>query len=173
MREAMWTAGAAVVCGYILLFILARRPVSLRLARMGWLLAILVGLRLVLAVTTLPLEGPLELTATGVVGASVVVLMLARRVWLVRDTAEGLRGQIQTVARGLFLGVAEVKPGRLELAAREKPVLRLRSLTSRVQVLVLCRVSEPGKVALLCDWLTKQYPGPIPPVRIVLKGGGS
>jgi hypothetical protein len=106
-------------------------------------------------------------------GVTALALLAARRVWLVRETAETLREQIQTVCRGLFLAVQEARPGRLQLAARGEPALRLRRLTPRVQLLVLCRVAGPGKVALLCDWLAKQYPGPVPRVRIVLKGGDS
>jgi hypothetical protein len=170
--QIVWLAGAVVVAGYLLLFVLARRPVTLRLARLGWLLAFLVGLRLVLSLSGLPLEGWPERIATALLSLSATALM-SRRVWLVRSSPEALREQIQTACRGLFLGVEENPPGRLQLSAQGKPVLLLRKFAPRIQVLVLCHVAGPGKVALLCDWLSRQYPGPVPRLRIVLKGGAS
>jgi hypothetical protein len=168
--ETLWAA-ALGTGGYVLLFVLARRPVALRLARVGGLLAAVVGLRLALAVAGVPLRGPLEWIGTALLGVTAGTLLLARRVWLVRATAEEVRGQIQTACRGLFLGVQEAPPGRLQLATPGEPSLHLRRLAPRVQLLVRCRVAGPGKVALLCSWLAKQYPGPVPRVRIVLKGG--
>jgi hypothetical protein len=171
--QTVWVAGAVVVAGYLLLFMLARRPVTLRLGRLGWLLAALVVLRLVLAWAGLPLEGWPEWIATVLLGLTAIALVPARRVWLVRSSPEALREQIQTACRGLFLGMEENPPGRLQLSAQGKPALLLRRLAPRIQVLVLCRVSGPGKVALLCDWLARQYPGPVPRLRFVLKGGAS
>jgi hypothetical protein len=161
------------VGGYVLLFVLARRPVTLRLARFGWLLASLVVLRLILAVAGVPFQGLLESIGTVLVGLVAAALLLAWRVWLVRATAEELREQIQTACRGLFLGLQEAPVGRLQLAARGEPALHLRRLAPRVQLLRLCRGAGPGKVALLCSWLAKQYPGPVPRLRISLQGGAS
>jgi hypothetical protein len=173
MLQALWVAGAVLAASYVLLFVLARRPVTLRPARLSCLLAGVVGLRLVLLAGGEPLEVPWELAGTVLLGVVAVALVLGRRVWLVRATAQELRGQIETGCRGLFLGVREVHPGRLELAARGEPALGVRRLAARVQVLVLCRAAGPGKVTLLLSWLAKQYPGPVPRVRIVLKGGAS
>src|SRR5580704_2858330 len=44
----LWIAAAAVLAGYVLLFLLARRPVALRPVRLAWLLGTAVALRLVL-----------------------------------------------------------------------------------------------------------------------------
>jgi hypothetical protein len=167
----LWLAGAGVVGGYALLFALARRPVTLRLPRLGGLLATIVVLRLLLIVLGLPLEDELELAGTVLAGVAAVALLLARGVWLVRIAAEELHEQIQTACRGLFLGVKELQPGFLELVAPGGPVLRLWKLAPRLQLLVYCRATGPGKVALLCKWLTKQFPGPVPRLRFVLKGG--
>ncbi len=169
LQGRLWAAGGVVVGGYVLLFLFAQRPVTLRLARAGWLLAILVGLRLLAMLAGVPLQGPLEVPLTVLLGVAAVALLSAKRIWLVRATAEELREQIETVCRGLFLGVHEPRPGRLLLSAQGEPALRLRKLVSRVQVLVLCRVAGPGKVALLCSWLAKNYPGPVPRIRIVLQ----
>jgi hypothetical protein len=171
--ETLWAVGAFLLGGYVLLFVLARRPVTLRPARVGCLLTTLVGLRLVLAVTGVTFQGTWEVIGTVLLGVVAMALVLARRAWLVRATGEALREQIQIACRGLFLGVQEVETGHLQVATRGKPTLRLRRLASRVQLLVVCRVTGPGKVALLCGWLAKQYPGPVPRLRIVLKGGAS
>ncbi len=107
----------------------------------------------------------------GVAGALALPLLWMPRFWLVRATGEELRGQIRTACRGLFLGMEEKTPGRLVLTARGEAVLGVRRWTEGVQGLTLCRPPGPGKVALLCAWLRKQYPGPVPRVRFVLKGG--
>ncbi len=171
LEPTLWGVGATAVGGYVLLFMLARRPVTLRLARIGGLLAGIVGLRLVLTVGSGALPKPLELTGIVLVGAVAAALLGTWRVWLVRATAEELRKQIQTACQGLFLDVQEPRPGRLQLAVRGQPTVHLRRLAPRVQLLVLCRVTGPGKAALLCTWLMKQLPGPVPRLRIVLKGG--
>jgi hypothetical protein len=172
LAETLWAVGTVVVGGYVLLFVLARRPVTLRLARIGCLLTTILGLRLVLAVTGVTFQGTLEVIGTLLLGVAAVALILGWRVWLVRATADELREQIQTACRGLFLGVQEVQ-GRLQLATPGKPSIRLRRLASRMLLMVLCRVTGSGKVALLCSWLAKQYPGPVPRLRIILKGGTS
>src|SRR5947209_6267509 len=103
--ETLWAVGALVVVGYLLLFVLARRPVSLRLARVGCLLAGLLGLRLVLAVAGMTLEGTREVIGAVLLGVAAGALVLGWRVWLVRATGDEVREQIQTACRGLFLGV--------------------------------------------------------------------
>lgn len=171
--EMLWAVGTSVVGGYLMLFAMARRPVTLRPARIGCLVAIFLGLRLVLAGAGVPVEGTWEVVGMVLAGAAAAVLVLARRIWLVRTTAEELRERIRSVCRGLFLGVREAPAGRLQLASQVNLVLRLRRLAPRLQLLVLCPTAESGKVALLCGWLAKQYPGPVPRLRITLKGGAS
>jgi hypothetical protein len=172
LAETFWAIGAFVVGGYVLLFVLARRPVTLRLVRVGCLLTTLAGLRLVLAVAGGTFQGTPDVMGTVLLGVAAVVFILGGRVWLVRSTAGELREQIQTACRGLFLGVKEVQGG-LQLATQGNPGIRLWKLAAHVQLMVLYRVAGPGKVALLRSWLAKQYPGPVPRLRIVLKGGDS
>jgi hypothetical protein len=171
--ETVWAVGALVVVGYVLLFVLARRPVSLRLARVGCLLVSLLSLRLVLAVAGMTFQGTREVIGAALLGMAAVALVLAWRVWLVRATEDELRAQIQLTCQGLFLGVQEPQACRLQLAVQGKPTLHLKKLASRVTLLVRCRAEGSGKVALLCRWLAKQYPGPVPRLRISLKGGAS
>lgn len=171
--ETLWLAGAVGVGGYVLLFLLANRPISLRLGRTGCLLASLAALRLLAARMGVPVVCPLEWIGIVLVGLSILALALARRVWLVRASAEDLQGQMETAFRGLFLAVREPLPGRFHLASSDKPILRLRRLAPRVQLLIRYGTAGPGKVALFYRWLEKQYPGPVPRLRIVLKGDDS
>lgn len=171
--ETLWAVGAFVMGGYVLLFVLARRAVSLRLARVGGFLTTILGLRLVLAAAGVTFSGTLEVIGTVLLGVTAIVLLSARRVWLVRATGEELREQIQIACRGLFLGVQEDRANRLQLAAPAQPAFLLRKLAPRVQLMVLCRAAGSSKVAILCRWLAKQYPGPVPRLRIILKGGAS
>jgi hypothetical protein len=174
LAQVLWLGGALVLGGYLLLFALARRPVTLRLARLGSILTVILVLRLVLVAAGVTLQGTLEACATLLLGVvALSLMMLCHRVWLVRATGADLRAQVHTVCRGLFLGVTEAPPGRLQLAARGDPALRVWQLAARLQLLMLCHAAEPGKVALLCSWLAKQYPGPVPMLRFVLKEGGA
>src|SRR4051812_26471285 len=109
--ETLWAAGVTIFGGYTLLFMLARRPVTLRFVRLGWLLAVLTGVGGALA-------EPPEWLLTAVLGAIALALVLARRVWLVRATGPELREGVQAACRGLFLGVEEVSSGRLRLSAQ-------------------------------------------------------
>ena len=173
LAETLWTAGAVVMGGYVLLFLLVKRPVSFRLGRFGWLLAIIVALRLLVVMVGVPVSSPLEWIGIVLAGVTVLALLLARRVWLVRASAEELREQLETAFRGLFLTVRESLPGRLHLASNGKPILRLWRLAPRVQLMICSGAAEPGKVALFYSWLAKQYPGPVPRLRIILKGDDS
>ena len=71
---------------------------------------------------------------------------------------------------GLFLDWAEPQRGTFEFKARGKSArMPWRRLGRRLQLVCVPRVWEPGKLFLLFGWLSKQYPGPIPRVRIFLK----
>jgi hypothetical protein len=167
----LWVMAALLLGGYTLLFLAARRPVAVRPARVASLLGVVVALRLLLlacgSFPTMSLDLALTILAALLAGG----LALLRRVWLVRSGGEELRRHIQTACRGLFLEVQEPQPGRLRLTARGEHWLRLIPLTGRLQLLVLCRARGSGKVPLLLNWLSRQYPGPVPRIRIVLKGG--
>lgn len=173
LEGVLWCASAFVIGSYVLLFALARRPVTLRLARVGGLLTVIVSLRLILIAAGAPPEGWPSWIGVILLAVIAAALVLARRVWLVRATAEELNEQIQIACRGLFLVANELGPGRLRLVAPGEPTLHIWSLGSRVQALAIDRSLETGKAALLYSWLAKQYPGPVPRLRIVLKRGDS
>jgi hypothetical protein len=164
-----WVAGAIGVV-YVALFFLARRPVALRLGRLGGTLAAVLGLRLTLAVTGYPLRSGMDTRLVGIALVAAVCFRSGRRAWLLQASEEDLRRQIVNTCRGLFLECQEDPPGRFLLTAREHVwPLRIRGVSDRIQLLILPQPAARGKAALLIQWLAKQYPGPIPRLRRVLK----
>jgi hypothetical protein len=164
-----WCGAAAVLMAYVALFLLSRRATALRLGRLGWLALAVAGLRLVLALVHPPTTA-LDWALSGTALGSGLALRLGARAWLVRAEAETLRLQIQTACRGLFLGCAEAEPGRVHLTAKAGSwQLRIMRISQRLQLVCLPHVAGPGKAALLVHWLSKQYPGPVPRIRVVLK----
>lgn len=166
---AFWCAAAGLGAAYVGLFLAARRPVSLRLSRLGGMAAVVILTR-----ATLHAAGwPLEFGREGIPGVVFLLAVaggwLAGRVWLLRSPADEFRQQLETACRGLFLKLEEARPGQVSLTASGRTAsLGLRQLTANLQVLVLPQPGGMGKVALLVQWLSKQYPGPVPKVRIVL-----
>lgn len=168
MTVLWWFAPGALLL-YAFLAVFPPRPVGLRPARLGRLALALVGLRLVLVPAGLPVDGVAEGAALALAAALGAALCLGYRVWVVRATREALGEQVRSACRGLFLDCAGEGPGTFVLRHKETAGrLRVVSLSHHWQVLLL-----PGgasaKVALLVSWLGRQYPGPIPRVRIVLK----
>ena len=134
------------------------------------MLVAVLALRAGLAMLCHPVQAGRDasLAVTALVGAA--SLAFGARIWLVRTTGEELREQITTACRGLFLEWEESLPGRFVFSAKgETRQLRTRELGDRMQLVVLPRLAGHRKVALLLDWLSKQYAGPIPRVPIVLK----
>jgi len=168
---SLWILTGSGIAGYVLLFLLARSRVSLRPGLVARLLGVAVVARTVLLGCGYPLQSILDLVLTGSMVLTAGLLLLVRRAWLVRVTVEELREQLQTASRGLFLEVREPQPGRWVLVSKGEHELRLVGLTRRLQVLLLCPPPDAGKVPLLLSWLSRQYPGPMPRIRIVLKGG--
>jgi hypothetical protein len=166
----LWWGAAVVWAVYFALFLLAHRPVTLRLLRLGGLALVVAGLRLLLIPCGDSLANPLDIGLTVLTVLGGVVLWCCGRVWLARAEATMLREQIHTACRGLFLEYSEPRTGHLLLAARGGTWrLRLVGLSPRVQLVVLPPVTGPSKAALLLHWLSKQYPGPVPRLHIVLK----
>ncbi len=62
----------------------------------------------------------------------------------------------------------EKKTFRLGKSA-ESQSLTLVSISRNWQILLLPKRDGSAKVGLLLDWLNKQYPGPLPRIRFVLK----
>jgi hypothetical protein len=164
-----WWAAAVDLTAYITLFLLTRRAAALRLGRLGWLALAVAGLRLVLGLVHPPAT-PLDWGLFGTALVSGLALRLGARLWLVRAEAETLRQQIQTACRGLFLGYTEDVPGHFLLTAKAGTwPLRIMRISQRLQLVRVPHVAGSGKAALLVHWLAKQYPGPVPRIRVVLK----
>jgi hypothetical protein len=166
---ALWCAAAACGAGYAALFLLARRPTAIRLRRVGAALLVLPALRLALWAAGHPLA-VWEAVAGGTALVGAAALCLGPRAWLARVGVAELRGQVREGCRSLFLRWEEPSPHLLLLIAKEGTwLLRLASLTGRIQLVVPPCPVGPGKVALFVHWLSKQYPGPVPRVRITLQ----
>jgi hypothetical protein len=164
----VWVATAAGLAGYAVLFLLARGPVAIRPLRVWAALLVMLAVRLALW----PLGDPpaeWEGALAGVILFGGIGVYLQRRCWLVRVAGDEFREQIQTGCRGLFITVEEPRPGRFRLSAREgELMLELRRVVGRIHLLQVPTPPGKGKLALLVSWLSKQYPGPIPRVRIIL-----
>ncbi len=165
----LWLTAVVALAGYLLLFAAARRPVTLRPGRLAVGSALAGVARLLLVVCGQEVDGYLDGGLIGLTLAAAAGLALARRCWLVRTRADELREQIRRACSGLFLTLEEPAPGRLRIRAKEEQGLRLVGLGRRLQGLVLCKRPEKGKMRLLLDWLMKEYPGPVPRVRITLE----
>jgi hypothetical protein len=142
---------------------------ALRAGRLSCFLAASLVLRIGLVLVCFPLASTWEAWLFAVCLALALLLGLAGRTWLLRTEEATLREQLQAACAGLFLDSAEPRPGVLELSARGAAVrLRWLRLGPRLLLVLVPRVRQPGKLFLLFEWLSKQYPGPIPRIRIVL-----
>ena len=133
------------------------------------LLAVLVVRAGLLLAGFLP-EPWIDASLAGIVILFAVSRPWTARVWLIRVTAKDFREQIGTACRGLFLPCEEEQHGRFLFSAAGSTLnLRMYSIGRRLQLVVLPPVAGQGKVTLLVSWLSKQFPGPVPRVRIILK----
>jgi hypothetical protein len=170
LLAVFWGIAIGLVTFYIALFLITRREVTLRPQRLGFLAVIVLIIRLVIMVFGFPIETPVDIVLTGIVVAGAVGLLLCGRTWLFRTDSQTLRKNLQGACTGLFLNCAEPQPGRFQFTAKaETWRLHMIGITHGVQLVVLPRVVGPGKVTLLVQWLSKEYPGPVPRVHIVLK----
>jgi hypothetical protein len=170
----LWCTIVALGVTYGGLFLRARRPAAIRCGRVGIALLVVLAVRLVVVIVGYPLALAWEAVLIGIFLGGAVCLCLAWRVWLVRAGTAELRGQVQTGRRGLFLDCTEAAPGVFLLTAREGEArLRFQRLSDRMQLVVVPRVPGQGKLALFVHWLSKQYPGPVPRVRIILSRSAS
>jgi hypothetical protein len=172
MNPAWWFAAAAVLV-WVILAVVPARPVGVRFAPVGGLALTVAMLRLVLIPMGYPIEGLGEWSAW--VGAMVVGLglIVCRRFCLVRTTPQALREQIEWACKGLFLTCAEGKNQFVFSHKQANSTLSWFSVSSGWQLLRLPTRRDSAKVALLVDWLAKQYPGPFPRMRIAIGKGVS
>ena len=132
--------------------------------------AAVLAARLGLIAAGYPLKAGMDWSLTGAVLLGAAGLRLGARVWLVRGGGEELREQIRYACRGLFLECEEPEQGRFAFCAKGmRRHLRTLALGRRLQLVVLPRPGGHAKITLLTQWLSKQYPGPIPRMRRVLK----
>lgn len=166
----LWWVAAAGGAVYALLFILARRPVALRVGRLGWLLLAVFVVRLGLLLMGYPLATWPDASLAGTAMLGAICCRLGTRIWLVRGGADDLRQQIETACRGLFLVCQEPQQGRFLLTAKGRTRrLQVLRIGRRLQFVVVPRPGGQGKVRLLVNWLSKQYPSAVPRLHIVLR----
>jgi len=163
--QLLWASFAIAAAAYLLLFLM-RVNVSLRLVRLGWLAeAALVSRGLALTLWSLASWEWTPLVACVVVAAATFYW---HRTWLVRARADEFCERISEACRGLRLE-CRYQPGGLALVERQQ--MLLLGITRLHTRLLLVRVPSPpprSKVALLVQWLAKQYSGPVPPIPIDL-----
>ena len=167
--DLLWGAAAAMALGYAGLFLLTRRPVAIRLIRVGIALAIILALRLALLVAGYTLEAAWEIAVGASALAIAMACLLARRVWLVRASVEEFRVRVDDGCSGLFIAWQEPTPGSFVLSAKDGTwQTRLVRLSARLQFALVRPPLGHGKLALFVQWLSKQYPGPVPMIRVIL-----
>jgi hypothetical protein len=163
-----WLTAAVLAVTYLLLFLGAGRPVALRPGRLALLVGSVVVARLVLLVLGMVLVDGFDIVLLVATGGLALLLWGGRRFWLCRIERDVLREQIETACRGLFLPCTESAPGCFLLTAKTGSYrLWVKKCCRCVQLLVQPPRVGPGKPALLLAWLSKQYPGPVPRLRIV------
>jgi hypothetical protein len=162
----LWVAFAVALATYLFLAVV-RQNVSLRPGRLGWLAAAaVVGRAVLLPASSIGLWEWLLLGACAVAAA---VAPFANRIWLVRVSLDDFRQRLDDACRGLRLELPQSCPDRVELVERQQVhSLRMKSLSTKWLLIRLPRSTRPSKVALLVDWLSKQYPGPVPRIHIHL-----
>ncbi len=170
LPAAFWSVAAIFAAGEILLLAFSRRPIAVRAWRVGAVAFLFGTLRLLLLAVGYSWQGWWDATLLVTFFVLAAVLLPARRIWLLRVQREYLREQIETACRGLFIEYQQAPTGHLNLKTKGVTHrLRLIPLFGTFFVAVLPRTTGRDKIALLLDWLDKQYSGPIPRLRIVLK----
>lgn len=160
----------AVPAVYLGLFLVGRGAATLRLARFGWILLTVAATGMMLA-TIWYGRGLAQLKLPAALLALSFALIGARRFWVFRAHASELQAALRFACQRLFLPFTESAGNGFVLMEGGKEARRLRFLWSArgYALVMLPPPSGRGKVALLLRWLSKQYPGPIPKIHIVLK----
>lgn len=162
---------AVIAASEILFFIFSQRPIAVRLTRVGVFGLFFGLLRLLLWVIGYSWLGWWDYGSTVALLLLAVASFPARRIWLVRSLHEQFLEQVQAACRGLFIRYQQINPGQATLSTKSDTFqLYAIQLFSRFQLVVLPRPTGRDKILLLLKWLHKQYSGPIPRLRIVLKG---
>jgi hypothetical protein len=164
----IWAGAGITLSIYVALFLVLRRPASLRPARLAVFVAAPLAARLAL-LPWQPILGTWDWLAIIIAGTSIQSFLIIFRTWLVREGEAPLTDQLSEACRRLFLDYTTPFLGTWVFSARGKTYrLQKTRLGGPFLLLRLPPVKSPGKPALLFDWLSKAYPGPVPRIRIVL-----
>ena len=167
--HGLWWTVAAIAVAHGLRFALSRGPLAVRARRLGYLAGCAFLLRVLPLLWGDTLQSRTDTTLTLAAPVIAVLLFAAGRVWFVRIPMSELRDQIETACGGLFLQCEETSPGRFVLTTKGKVhVLRVIGDGGWL-VVILPRLDGRDKISLLVDWLSRQFPGPVPRLHFVLK----
>jgi hypothetical protein len=97
------------------------------------------------------------------------VLLARWEIWLVRCSAAEFREDLDRGCRGVLLGIKAASPSRIELEVRGHSRSAWVIGLGGTLTLAILPAKGKGKVTLLINWLSKQYPGPFPRPRIRLR----
>jgi hypothetical protein len=168
LPACFWLLFAAVAATYLLLAAW-RTNVSLRPLRIGGIAVAAMLSRVILWSTLLIVSWEWLPIASSLI--AVVIASWVQRIWLIHVDQVEFRQRLDEACRGLRLEARESPPGQLDLVERQHVQRLVVTAVSTAWVLIqLPRVARPSKVALLVDWLAKQYPGPVPRIHIHLSG---
>ena len=161
---------------YVVLFLLARRPVRLALARWG---KYQIGLALVVVAPFLflwargsvPEVSRVTQLVLAVYVTTGILLQTCRGVCLIRLSHLDYLNLVASGCKRLLLSF-ELKEGATNVVLFGKDrteTLPVRQLTRRVVWTRFPARTTHDKISLLAQWLGKTLPGPLPRVHIVLK----
>lgn len=164
----LWAAVFLAWLGHNLLFRFARRPCGLRRYRWGWFAWLAVHVRAGLVFIGYPV------TAWWDCGFFAIANFVALNIWLgkdeiyIHDDVAEVRDKIANACSRLFLTPERKTPDHYVFITADGAWNMYLIEGHRIHRLLLPPLRAGGKVALLVQWLLKQYPGPFPRIKIVL-----
>jgi len=170
LPNGLWLGTGIAALMYATLFLLPRRPAAIRAGRLALLGLLVLVLRAMLLSAGYTVDTWLDASflLLGLLGT--FILALGRRMWILRTQEADLRKQINWACSRLYLPFNESATGQFLFTIQDNTYgLRVLSFTHRIQFVLLPPIAAHRKVALLVNWLSKQYPEPLPRVHITLK----
>ena len=166
---AVYAAGLALVVAAVVGFCLGSRPTALRSLSLAVGAAGVLLLRLLTAALEPRLGDRWELllyTAFLLIAAGGLAPV---EVWLIRTSTGEVKACLENGCRSLLLAPEWPTPRRFVLTVRGVEFAGSLADFGRFSLFWFPAPGKRGKPRLLVNWLAKQYPGPFPRPRIVLK----
>ena len=164
-----WIASGAIAL-YMTLFVFAAQPVSVRFSRLADMMLLVTAVRAGMILVGFPFEPTVDMSLALIAIGLLVSRRQMDRAWLVRIPAGDVGRRIATGCHRLFLEYEEQADGRFVFTAGgTTSQLRLFAIGKRLQLILLPPSNGHAKVTLLASWLAKQFPGPVPRIKIVFR----